>query len=195
VQHQMQPGSAGDTERTVRAAVRGDQRAWDTLVDRYSGMLWSIVRAYRLGSGDAADVYQTSWLRLVEHLPHMRNPERVGAWLATTARRESLATLRRTARCSPSDEIEALASADPTEIDAELLTAERDAELWEAFKRLPSRDQALLRLLAAEPAPSYEEIGAALDMPIGSIGPTRARALARLQRLLGWRRAPAVAVR
>ena len=195
MQHQMQAGSTDETERTVRAAARGDQRAWDQLVDRYSGMLWSIARAHRLGGGDAADVFQTSWLRLVEHLPHMRNPERVGAWLATTARREALATLRRTARCRPSDQIEALAPADPTEIDTELLTAERDAELWVAFKRLPARDQALLRLLTADPAPSYEEIGAALEMPVGSIGPTRVRALARLRRQLDAFRAPAVAVR
>jgi RNA polymerase sigma factor (sigma-70 family) len=173
------------TARLLSAATRGDQRAWDQLVERYSGLVWAITRGYRLGPVETADVVQTSWLRLIEHLPQIRNPDGIGGWLATTARRESLRAIRRTARCEPSGEIQALAGTDDDEVDAELLTAERDAGLWAAFERLPARDQALLRLLTTDPAPSYEEIGAALGMPIGSIGPTRARALERLRRELG----------
>ena len=170
--------------RVLAAAARGDQAAWNEIVERYSGMLWAVARAHRLSTGDAADVVQTSWLRLVEHLPEIRNAGGIGAWLATTARRECLRTLRRAARSEPSDELDVLAGSRPTHVDGRLLRDERDAALWRAFERLPARDQALLRLLTAEPAPSYEEISAALKVPIGSIGPTRARALERLRREL-----------
>lgn len=173
-----------ENARIVRAVVCGDRLAWDQLVERYSGLLWAVARAHRLSAADAADVVQTSWQRLIEHLPQIRNPDGVGAWLATTARRECLRTLRRAARCQPSEEIDVLAAADPGEIDAALLTAERDAALQSAFGRLPARDRALLRLLTTDPAPSYEEISAGLGMPIGSIGPTRARSLERLRREL-----------
>lgn len=166
----------------VAAAARGDQAAWNQLVKRHSGLLWAVARAHRLQGGDAADVVQTTWLRLVEHLPEIRNPDGLGAWLATTARRESLRILRRGARCEPVDEIEAVA--DPAELDARLLRAERHVAVVRAFARLPGRDQALLRLLTLDPPPSYEEISAALSMPIGSIGPTRGRALERLRREL-----------
>ena len=166
----------------VAAAAQGDQQAWNELVERYSGVLWSVARAHRLDASDAADVVQTTWLRLVEHLPRIRNADSVGAWLATTARREALRTLRRSARYELSDEVEAVA--EPLDLAARLLRDERDAALAAAFARLPARDQGLLRMLALDPPPSYEEIGAALSMPIGSIGPTRGRAIERLRREL-----------
>jgi RNA polymerase sigma factor (sigma-70 family) len=188
-------GSDGDITRIASAAANGDQLAWDQIVERYSGLLWAVARAHRLSTADGADVMQTTWLRLIEHLPQIRNREGIGSWLATTARRECLRLLRSGARCQPSDEMQSLvdAGADHAEVDSALLTAERDAELWAAFGRLPTRDQALLRLLAVDPPPSYQEISAALGMPIGSIGPTRARSLERLRRELSraTRRAPA----
>jgi RNA polymerase sigma factor (sigma-70 family) len=194
VQRQPAPGrhraalaptsGTADTKLLVRAAARGDQEAWNRLVDRYNGLLWAIARAHRLDGAEAADVVQGTWLRLIEHLETIRTPEGVGSWLATTARRECLRTIRRTARIQPSDRMESLSPVDPSEIDGGLLDAERDACLWRAFRHLPQRDQQLLRLLTADPAPSYEEIGSALGMPIGSIGPTRARALGRLRREL-----------
>lgn len=126
---------------------------------------------------------QTTWLRLVEHLPRITTPASVRGWLATTARRECLRILREGARCRPSDELpEAALQPDPPRIDARLLESERNEALWQAFRRLPSRDQALLGLLLADPPLSYEQIGLAMDMPTGSVGPTRARCLARLRR-------------
>jgi RNA polymerase sigma factor (sigma-70 family) len=178
---QSQSPARPGIDHIVRAAASGDQRAWNELVERYSGLVWSVARAHRLDAAEAADVVQTSWLRLVEHLDRIQNPAGLGAWLATTARRESLLAIRRAGRCQPTDRMEALAPPDPTAIDEQLLTSERDTELWEAFGRLRAGDQALLRLLVADPAPGYQEIGAALDMPVGSIGPTRARALERLR--------------
>jgi RNA polymerase sigma factor (sigma-70 family) len=174
----------GEVARLVRGASQGDQRAWGELIPHYPGLLWGVARAHRLSAADAADVIQTSWLRLVEHLPKIKNPDGVGAWLATTARRESLRTCRQATRCQPSDEIEVFAGTVSGEHDARLLTAERDDALRCAFARLPERDQALLRLLTSDPALSYEEIAAGLGVPIGSIGPTRARSLQRLRREL-----------
>ena len=172
-----------DLGAVVRAATDGDRDAWNALVARYSGLVWGVARAHRLGDADAADVFQTTWLRLVEHLDRLQDPERVGAWLATTARRECLRTLRMSARVLPT-ETELLP--DPgtdAPLGAALLSEERDRALWEAFGGLSERCQALLRLLVADPPPSYEDVGAALDMPIGSIGPTRQRCLERLRGL------------
>lgn len=169
----------------VKAAAAGDQQAWDRLVDRFAGFVLAVARAHRLSDHDAADVAQTTWLRVLEHLYEIRDPARIGGWIATTARRESLRVLRAHARVIPADNETFDRQADVTPLDARLMRAERDSELTCAFSRLPPRDRALLRLLSAEPSPSYEEIGAALGMPVGSIGPTRRRCLERLRRELG----------
>jgi len=168
--------------RLVAAAAAGDQLAWNGLVARFSGLVWAVIRGHRLSGADAADVSQTTWLRLVEHLDRVQDPARVGAWLATTARRECLRTLRMSGRQVPCGDDLPEPVQDVPGIDDALLRDERDSELWEAFGRLGDRDQALLRMLSADPAPSYREVSAALDMPIGSIGPTRARCLERLRR-------------
>jgi RNA polymerase sigma factor (sigma-70 family) len=165
----------------VRAAAEGDRDAWDALVDRFNGLVWSVARSHRLSTVDASDVVQTTWLRLVEHLGRLQEPERVGAWLATTARRESLRTLRQSARQLPTEELPEVA--EDAKLDAALLVEERDRALWQAFGELSERCQTLLRILVADPPPSYEEVSAALDMPIGSIGPTRQRCLERLRGL------------
>ena len=171
----------------LRAAADGDQRAWNALVSRFSGLVWSIARAHRLSASDASDVSQTAWLRLVENLGRIRDPDRVGAWLATTTRNECLRVIRRSGRQVPTDmDIDA----DPPDtespmVDEGLLSGERDTALWEAFSSISERCQVLLRLLIADPPPSYEEIGAALGMPVGSIGPTRARCLDHLRRKTG----------
>jgi RNA polymerase sigma factor (sigma-70 family) len=168
--------------RLVELAAAGDERAWGLIVDEFAGLVWAATRAHRLDHADAADVVQTTFVRLVEHLPGLQQPERVGAWLATTARRECLAVLRRRARVVPLGDALPEPVADETEHSSTLFARERDATLWAAFERLRASDQALLRMLMADPAPSYDEIHAALGMPIGSIGPTRARALVRLRR-------------
>jgi RNA polymerase sigma factor (sigma-70 family) len=170
-----------DVGQLVRAAADGDQAAWNGLVDRYNGLVWSVARSFRLPAPDASDVVQTTWLRLVEHLGRLQDPERVGAWLATTARRESLRALRHSARQIPT---EALPDAGgDARLDAAVLADERDRALWRAFGHLGERCRCLLRILVADPTPSYEEISDVLEMPIGSIGPTRQRCLAQLRTL------------
>jgi RNA polymerase sigma factor (sigma-70 family) len=168
----------------VRLAAEGDQKAWNALVARYTNLLWSVARAHRLDTAAAADVVQTTWLRLVEHLDKIQDPERLAGWLATTARRECLRGLRHTDReravdDTALDRVDELAEP----VDARLLAEERDALLWTAFSRLAERCQQLLRVLMASPPPSYEDVSAALDMPVGSIGPTRGRCLDRLRDL------------
>jgi RNA polymerase sigma factor (sigma-70 family) len=173
------------TADLVRDAALGDSASWDALVDRFTPLLWSISRGFRLDTADAADVIQTTWLRLLENVDRIKDPEHVGAWLATTARRECLRQLRRTGRVRPT-EIEDLDAEDTTlpPVDTQLLVAERDGELWQAFEQLPDRCRTLLRVLMTDPPPSYEEVSAALEMPVGSIGPTRGRCLDRLRTLL-----------
>jgi RNA polymerase sigma factor (sigma-70 family) len=185
-----------DIAGSVVAAAGGDAAAWQLLVGRFSGLVWSITRAYRLSSADAADVFQTTWLRLAEHIRRIDNPERVGAWLATAARRECLQSIRMSARTVPTDDLElldhSLDGENPTE--EAVLRAEREredadlaADLWLAAERLPGRCRELLRVLMASPPPSYAEVAAALDLPVGSIGPTRARCLQRLRQQLAGR--------
>jgi RNA polymerase sigma factor (sigma-70 family) len=178
--------SGDDVSFLVKRASDGDQAAWDALVDRYTNLLWSVARGYRLERADATDVIQVAWLRLVEHLPRLRDPERVGAWLATTVRRECLQVIAaRKRRGGPvDDEILTSLPDDAAPVDARLLTDERDRQLWQAFAEIPDRCQRLLRILMADPPPSYHDVAETLSMPVGSIGPTRARCLERLRGLL-----------
>lgn len=170
-----------DLGELVGAALEGDEAAWASIVDRFSGLVWSTARSHRLSNADAADVVQLTWLRLVEHLDRIHDPDRLGAWLATTARRESLRVLRLAGRQQPTDDLDTFETPDAETVDLRLLTAERDSGLWRAFAALSERCQALLRMLVAATEPSYEEVSAALGMPIGAIGPTRMRCLAKLR--------------
>ena len=182
--------SPDDTGLLVRGAADGDEAAWRGLVTRFSGLVWAVARAHRLANADAADVYQTTWLRLAEHIGRIEHPERVGAWLATAARRECLQSLRSAAKVAPTDDIDRLditpTVGNPTEdavIAAETEREDKDraAAMWRAFGGLSGRCRELLRILMATPPPSYAEVAAALGLPLGSIGPTRARCLQRLR--------------
>lgn len=176
-----------DVNVLLLAAAAGDAGAWRSLVERYNGLVWSVVRAHRLSGADAADVNQTTWLRLVEHLGDIRDGDRLGAWLATTARNESLRLLRLGKRQVLTDDFELFEDGGASPADARLLTEERDAALWRAFATLDERCQSLLRLLVADPPPSYDEISAGMGIAVGTIGPMRARCFERLRvRLAGF---------
>jgi RNA polymerase sigma factor (sigma-70 family) len=188
------PESPGEHENAalLRAAAAGDQKAWESIVDRYANLVWSVARSFQLGQSDAADVSQATWLRLVEHVDAVREADKLGSWLATTARREAIALLRKSGRDVPAGaagdfgHLGAPGPADRVqdEPDAGVLRDERDAALWQEFQTLSRQCQQLLRVLIADPPPSYTEVSAALDMPIGSIGPTRKRCLGTLRRRL-----------
>jgi RNA polymerase sigma factor (sigma-70 family) len=172
-----------DVRTLVAAAAAGDRLAWEAIVDRYAGLVWSVARGLGLGSADAADVSQATWLRLVEHLDRIREPAALGSWLATTARREALALLRGR-REVPLDDTDRPDPAGTGQPPDRVLAQERDAELWQAFHALPDRCQALLRLLVLGTSTDYAAASAALAVPVGSIGPTRGRCLDLLRRRL-----------
>jgi RNA polymerase sigma factor (sigma-70 family) len=174
-------------------AERGDEAAWNEIVERFANLLWSICRSFRLADDEAIDVSQTTWLRLIENLGKIQDPDRLAGWLATTARRECLQVLRRTGRedvgwsdTTVPTVLDGAAVVEPhagTEVEVRLLTDERDAELWRCFSSLPERCQRLLRVLMATESKAYAEVSAAIGLPIGSIGPTRMRCLRRLREL------------
>lgn len=169
----------------VAAAAAGDAQAWDAIVDRYAPLVMSVVRRYRMRSDDGLDVAQTVWLRLVEHLKDIREPRALPGWIVVTTSRECLRLLAGEQRTRPMDALqlaEQVSGVDDTPPDADLLHTERREALLAAFAELSDRQRALLLLLVKDPPPSYEEISVRLDMPLGSIGPTRARALQRLRR-------------
>ena len=168
----------------MRAAAAGDEAAWNTIIDRFQGLVWATARAHRLSHADAADVAQTTWLRLVEHLDRIREPERLGAWLATTARNGCLRHIRSHGRELASDEADMFEAQGDEPPELALLASERDSALWRAFAKIGERCQGLLRLLVSDDDPNYETIGAALGMPIGAIGPTRMRCLDKLRTIL-----------
>ena len=172
------------TSELLAEAEAGNNAAWNELVDRYSGLVWAVARGFALSMADAADVSQTTWLRLVEHLTKLREPEHLGGWLATTARHECLRLLRKNGRevVEPDAGID-VESGEPTP-EAVVLDNERDRLLWLSLGEIPQRCQVLLRALATTPPPSYGDVSAALGMPIGSIGPTRARCLDHLKKRL-----------
>ena len=179
------------TELVTRAR-RGDKQAWDEIVERYAPLIWSICRRYRLVGADAEDVGQMVWLHLVDQLDNLRDPAALPGWLATTARRECLRVLRAAARLpqatGPLTDTDNMPDPEAVSAEHELLVAERNAALREAFCDLPPGCQQLMALLTADPPVPYAEISARLGIPIGSIGPSRSRCLARL------RRHPAIAV-
>ena len=173
------------TEALVAAAADGQPQAWRELIDRYAVLVRSVCRSHRLSDADADDVAQLTWLRAVEHIGRLRDPERFGAWVATTARRECLRVLQGRKRVVPTcDEVRNPLFAAHVDEDDIALAAERRVAVRQALRVLPDRQRTLLRLLHSEYEPSYEDIGRRLGMPIGSIGPTRGRALERLRREL-----------
>lgn len=173
-----------EAEELLARVVAGDEQAWHEVVDRYAGLVWSVARSYRLPGAATDDVVQTVWLRLTEHAARIRQADRLAAWLATTTRNEALRAVRHARRTTPQDLLDE--RADTTTISAEERVGD-DATLTAvlaAFEQLSPEDQHLMRLLCAVPPLDYQTIAELLGRPIGSIGPTRARCLERLRRLL-----------
>ena len=160
----------------------GDPGGLDDLVRVMTPVLWHVVRAYRLPANLAEDVIQNAWLALVRRRDAIRDPVAVGGWLTMTARREAWRVHAATTRTTPVEEQDLapwLPQARSAETD--VVAGEQRRELWEAVDSLPARCQRLLRVVAFENRPDYAQLAVDLDMPVGSIGPTRGRCLAKLR--------------
>jgi RNA polymerase sigma factor (sigma-70 family) len=155
-------------------------------VTRYASLVWAVALQHGIGESNAADVAQSTWLRLLEHIDEIRDPARIGAWLATTARRESLRIVAMRRRLVLEGDHGAFDGPDrllpPT--DERLLAEERGRIVRQALAALPPGWQSLVRLLMSDPPISYREIGEQLGIPVGSIGPTRRRCMSRMRQVL-----------
>ena len=168
-----------------RASSRATRTRGTSVVEQFAGLVWSVARSYRLSSAATDDVVQTVWLRLAEHCGRIREPDRLASWLATTTRHEALRVIRGNTRLSPHGRAVAEA-AEPTASSIEDIVTD-DVTLRRCWRRSPScpqDDQQLLRLLCTVPPLDYQTIADMLGRSIGSIGPSRARCLDRLRRLL-----------
>lgn len=177
----------------VAACRRGEQPAWAALVRRYQRLIYTVPRRAGLDEAAASDVFQATFSKLFEQMGRLQQPDRVQAWLVTTAKRETLAVLRERGRWAPppagadddgEDPMDRIA--DPSPLPEVLLDdLQQQHRLRRALERLDERSRTLLSLLfLQDEPPPYSEIAARCGMPEGSIGPTRARALAKLRALL-----------
>jgi RNA polymerase sigma factor (sigma-70 family) len=169
---------------TVQLACEGDGKAWVELYSRYSGMLAAIGRGYRLDRDEVADAMQSTWLLLFQYFKHLRDPKKLPGWLSCTMRRECMRMANRP-RCVPlPEELHSRDSVDYDVPGVALLFTERNRTLWDAVDRLPARQRAVLMALACTPTPSYAEVSRQLSVAVGTIGPTRAKALRTLRTIL-----------
>lgn len=168
----------------VSGAIEGDEQAWAELFYKFSPLLRGIARSFRLNNEQRADAAQNTWLLLVKNIRTVRDPDKVGAWLSVTMRRQCI---RMASACGREELWGEWRTERPHTIEGPeelVLLAEQRAELARAIGRLPARQRDLLVALSATPRPSYQAVAAMLEMPVGSIGPTRDRALRRLAGLL-----------
>jgi RNA polymerase sigma factor (sigma-70 family) len=171
---------ATGNDELLRSAGGGDERAWTEIVERYRGLVIAVVRSYRLQDADAHDAEQRTWLRLVEHRDAVRDPERLGGWLATTASRECLRLLRES-RAVVTDELDAVPDPDRT-VEDQVVDADTVSRLWTIVAALPPRGRTIMMELFADEPRAYAEVAQATGIPIGSLGPSRARLIGRVRR-------------
>jgi RNA polymerase sigma factor (sigma-70 family) len=162
----------------VAAAAAGDESAWDEIVNRFSPLLAGVIGGYRLPPAVRQDIAQIVWLRLVEKLDTLRDPQCLPGWLVTTARHEALRQIEQLSRTQARDPLDAYWV---DQADVVVLRQERHEALLGALAELPAHQRQLLQLLIADPPLSYATIASRLGISIGNIGPTRARALDRLR--------------
>ena len=169
----------------VSAARAGSEEALGQIVTELSPLLWQVARAAGLGSGDAEDVLQTAWMRLVTHLDELQDAAALTGWLVTTTKREAWRVRAAERRQLPADqELFAEVPAQGIGTEEQVILDDQRRALWAAIGGLSRRCQELLRVIAFAPRPDYAVVAAALGMPVGSIGPTRGRCLAKLRAML-----------
>jgi RNA polymerase sigma factor (sigma-70 family) len=168
--------------KLLRLAGDGDQAAWEELVRRYRGLVFAKVRVFRLQDADADDAMQMIWLRLMENCHRIRFPELLGPWLATTARNECLSILRAAARSANHADAMMDKVTDPTDgPEQQVISRDIARMLHDLVAELDPREQTLIRALFSDRSPSYAELANMVRIPLGSVGPTRTRALRKLR--------------
>jgi RNA polymerase sigma factor (sigma-70 family) len=172
--------SGSTLSELVAGARDGDERAWRELCSRVKNVAWKTINSYGVRGADADDAYAATMFRLAEHLDRIREPERLPGWVATTARNETLGLFRSRRRTVVVDEVPERDTGNG-EPDAALVRGELREAVRRSFALLDERCQRLLRILTADPPIPYEDVGALLEMPHGSIGPTRRRCLDMLR--------------
>ncbi|MBO3083538.1 RNA polymerase sigma factor [Cellulomonas fengjieae] len=171
-----------DAPALVQGALDGDSRSWGEIVRRHTPAVVARVRQFRLTPDQAEDVAQTVWLNLLENLDKLRDPHALPGWIATTARHECIRVTNLNRRTVPVDpQGGRLDGVSDSDLDARMLAVEREQALREGLAELPAHQREILLLLAVDPPLSYAEIAERLGVPVGSIGPTRGRGLARLR--------------
>lgn len=170
----------------VTAAAGGSRTAWNEIVERFNPLLIATAHRYRLAEHDVADVVQTVWMHLIEHLGELREPAALPGWLASTTRHECARLLSRRGRQRPYDPMIPFEGDQVTpdiagDVAEDLERHSRQDAILAGFAELSDSDRRLLTLLVADPPLTYVEISERLQIPIGSIGPTRGRALKRLR--------------
>ena len=166
----------------VLAAQQGDRRSWSTLVAATTPRLRRSVTRYRLQSADIDDVVQMTWLAAWQNLHRLREAAAFDGWVTTIAEREALRVVRRRDREIAVDDMpqDSARTAEP-ELDEQLCGRMQAAALRGAVRRLPQHQRRIVEALLAEPPGGYVEVASSARVPIGSIGPTRARSFARLR--------------
>jgi RNA polymerase sigma factor (sigma-70 family) len=187
--HEPEPLSETDL---IDRCLRGDDAAWRELIARYQGLIYSVPRRMGLGTDDSADVFQTVCILLYQRLGSVRDPQRLGGWLLTTASREALRAARRARRLLTTEGAVRSDDASPQFdvpdarplADEHREAIERAQILRSALLELPERCRTLLEAFLHEEDANYRDVARRLGIPVGSIGPTRARCFARLREVL-----------
>lgn len=176
------PNRSRGTADLVTGALTGDEGAWNEIVRRHVPAVLAQVRQFRLSPEHAEDVAQTVWLNLLEHLDKLRDPAALPGWVSTTARHECIRMTQRNRRSVPVDpQTGSLDVGVHQDLDEGMDQVERYRALRDGLAELPEHQRELLIMLSTDPPLSYQEISARLGIPVGSIGPTRGRGLARLR--------------
>lgn len=160
----------------------GDPAAWGEILRRYGRLVATTVRSFRLQEADALDAMQMTWLRLTENAHRVQSPERLGGWLVTTARRECLHILRQGKRGPHLTDGTLETVSDPSVgPEQRTIDAYTTRTLWTLVNELSPRQRTLIRMLFTDEPCSYATIARIAEIPLGGIGPTRARALRHLR--------------
>lgn len=167
----------------IQACLDGKQGAWDSLVERYERLVYSVALKSRLSPSDADDVFQTVFVSLYRNLSQLVDHERISAWLITTTHRESWRTAKRRKKLLSYDDSDAI---EPESFDPDqLLALERQQVVRESLSELGGPCEKLLTaLFLGTDNPAYDQVAAQLGIPVGSIGPTRARCLKKLEQII-----------